>query len=220
LNRGYFGEGLTFFGGSLYQLTYREHAAFKYNLSFDTQTTFSNPRPEGWGITHDGNQLIMSDGSSSLSFLDPETFSVTNTVAVKLAGQQVTNINELEYINGMVWANVWLSNTIVIIDPLSGNVKATLDLAALPRSGDVLNGIAYDSKNNRLFVTGKYWPTLYQIALNDSSILHNDSTTGFPVPSDTTNNAESFIFTFSESMTFSPQLWFIIVAHLVVCKIL
>ncbi len=129
---------------------------------------------EGWGLTFDGKQLIMSDGTDNLYFLDPTTFQRTGQVAVHDGNTTIVNINELEYINGDVYANIWQTNTIAIINPQTGQVKAWIDLAGLPSENNanpnaVLNGIAYDQSNNRLFVTGKDWPSLYQIKLVSTS---------------------------------------------------
>jgi glutamine cyclotransferase len=126
---------------------------------------------EGWGITHDGKRLIMSDGTSTLYFLDANTFVVTGHVQVYDNNVPVTNLNELEYIRGQVYANVWRTDSIAIIDPNSGRVTGWIDLSGLlpPQSDgirvDVLNGIAYDTANDRLFVTGKLWPKLFEIEL-------------------------------------------------------
>jgi len=131
-------------------------------LSYDT---------EGWGLTHDGKNLILSDGSNVLRFLDPATFRVVRRVNVTAAGQPVRNLNELEFIGGQVYANVWMTDTIARIDPASGRVNAWIDLSEISRSvtraspDDVLNGIAWDAKGKRLFVTGKRWPALFEIRL-------------------------------------------------------
>jgi glutamine cyclotransferase len=162
----YFGEGIAVWDGEIIQLTWREHAAFVYNRDTFTQTgQFSYPT-EGWGLTHDGQRLIMSDGTSNLYFRDTRTFSETGRVQVYDGSLPVTRLNELEYIQGQVYANVWLTDRIARIDPLTGQVTAWIDLAGLrPPGADVLNGIAYDAAGDRLFVTGKLWPYLYQIEL-------------------------------------------------------
>jgi glutamine cyclotransferase len=167
----YFGEGITIFKDSLIQLTWQSHLGFVYDKnSFQQLRQFSYPT-EGWGITQDGKRLIMSDGTSNLIFLDPASFASSGTVAVQDRGTAINNINELEYIKGQIYANIWQTDKIAIIDPQDGHVSGWIDLTGLLQtqsySGqvDVLNGIAYDSLSDRLFVTGKYWPYLFQIEL-------------------------------------------------------
>lgn len=167
----YFGEGITVFGDRLIQLTWRAKTGFVYDKnSFVLIRTF-HYTTEGWGLTHDGKRLIMSDGTAYLYFLDPETFQRTGQIAVNDDQGPVTRLNELEYIRGEIYANVWQTNNIAIINPDTGRVKGWVDLGNLSRlaGGDktvkTLNGIAYDKKHNRLFVTGKLWPRLYEIEL-------------------------------------------------------
>jgi len=165
-----FGEGIAVVGDRIVQLTWQTHIGYIYDrASFAPLGTFSYPT-EGWGITYDGSQVIMSDGSDSLYLLDPNTLTETGRVGVKSSGQPVRNLNELEYINGSIFANVWQTDRIAIIDPPSGEVRVLLNLTGLnprPRSSadDVLNGIAFDVDSQRLFVTGKRWPALYEIQL-------------------------------------------------------
>lgn len=168
----YFGEGIALFQGQIYQLTWQEHTGFVYDAaSLALQRQFSYAT-EGWGLTHDGQQLIMSDGSSTLYFLDPAGLTVTGQVTVFDDQGPVNQLNELEYIQGEVWANIWRTDTIVRIDPATGRVVGRIDLTGLLRDVpanqpvDVLNGIAYDPAGDRLFVTGKLWPHLYQIRLH------------------------------------------------------
>lgn len=171
----YFGEGITIVNGRIYQLTWQTNIAFVYDLeTFETITSHYYPT-EGWGLTWDGTHLILSDGTDSLQFIDPETFAVQRTVDVQVEGTPVTYLNELEYINGEVWANVWQTNEIVRIDPQSGAVMGIIDLTGLvdqtttggPES--VLNGIAWEATdeigNGRLFVTGKLWGNIFEITL-------------------------------------------------------
>jgi glutamine cyclotransferase len=166
----FFGEGITVFGDRIIQLTWQSHKGFVYDkYSFDLLQEFSYPT-EGWGITNDGSQLIMSDGTANLYFLDPETFQKVGQVEVHDGNASVTNLNELEYINGEVYANIWPTNKIATINPQTGQVKAWIDLTGIytqenndPNS--VLNGIAYDAEGNRLFVTGKMWSQLFEIKL-------------------------------------------------------
>lgn len=169
----YFGEGITIWEDQLLQLTWQAQKGFIYDReTFEPEGEFSYPT-EGWGLTHDGTHLIMSDGSENLFFLNPDTFEIdhTRTVKVQDNDQDIENLNELEYINGEVWANVWLTDNIVRIDPETGHVIGWLDLAGLKpddNSGNrdaVLNGIAYDAEGDRLFVTGKLWSKLFEIQL-------------------------------------------------------
>ena len=167
----FFGEGVTIFQDKIFQLTYTSHLAFVYDKeSFAVLQEFHYPT-EGWGLTHDGQQLIMSDGTATLYFRDPETFAVTKELQVFDEAGPVTRLNELEYIEGKIYANIWTQDRIVIIAPQSGQVLNWVDLHGLLRDEDrtqrvnVLNGIAYDAAHKRLFVTGKLWPKLFEIAL-------------------------------------------------------
>jgi glutaminyl-peptide cyclotransferase len=164
----YFGEGLTVVNGLLVQLTWQNHIGFIYDRTTLSLLENFSYFTEGWGLTYDGNRLIMSDGTSNLTFLDPVTFQTIGHVSVHDANTPVTNINELEYVNGDIYANIWLQQKIAIINPQTGQVKGWIDLTGIFQSNDpnaVLNGIAYDSQTNRLFVTGKDWPNLYQITI-------------------------------------------------------
>jgi glutamine cyclotransferase len=172
----FFGEGLALFNGRVYQLTWQSQRGFIYDLdSFDLLNTFSYTG-EGWGLTHDGRALIMSDGSNQLRFLDPDTFEVQRVVSVFEGSRPINYLNELEYIKGEIYANVWLTDRVVRIDPQSGRVVAWIDLTGLlspadrVRGVDVLNGIAYDEAGDRLFVTGKLWPKLFEISLKSRRI--------------------------------------------------
>lgn len=171
LGSRYFGEGITILGDSIYQLTWQSQIGFVYDrTSFSLEGTFFVPG-EGWGITHDGSQLIVSDGSAFLRFLDPGTRREVRRVQVTEEGRPVDRLNELEFINGEVWANVWYTDTIVRIDPDTGAINSKLDLGGLQQqrgADDVLNGIAWDAEGQRLFVTGKLWPNLYEIAVLES----------------------------------------------------
>jgi len=169
LPKEFFGEGITVFGDRIIQLTWQSHKGFIYDKhSFDLLQEFDYPT-EGWGITHDGSRLIMSDGTASLYFLDPETFEKVGQVEVHDNGL-VTRLNELEYIDGSIYANIWLDDRIAIIDPQTGQVKGWLDLHGLRDlenvgAENVINGIAYDADDDRLFVTGKNWSHLFEIKL-------------------------------------------------------
>lgn len=168
LSDAYFGEGIAILDGKLYQLTWRSGIGIVYDVeTFEFLGTFSYAG-EGWGLTHDGEQLIMSDGSATIRFLDPETFAVTRRISVRDGGEPVGRLNELEYVDGEIWSNVWYDDRIARIDPDSGEIVGWLDLGAIypqtERSSEaVLNGIAYDADADRLFVTGKNWPRLYEI---------------------------------------------------------
>src|ERR1700722_12352334 len=166
----YFGEGLTDWGSTLVQLTWQAHKGFVYDrFSFALLRTFSYDG-EGWGLTHDDKQLIMSDGTSYLRFLDPKSFRETRRIHVTTEnGQEIPDLNELEYVRGEIYANIWHSDRIARISPKTGKLLGWIDLTGLRDSSTtanpdaVLNGIAYDSKDHRLFVTGKLWPKLYEI---------------------------------------------------------
>lgn len=168
LSGNYFGEGLTSFDDSLVQLTWFSGVGFVYDQdTFGLQRNFSLSG-EGWGLTYDGANLIMSNGSSILTFLNPQTYAVVGQVYVKDGNTPVTSINELEYINGTIYANVWHSMKIAMINPQTGQVTGWIDLTGIYEANNydwVLNGIAYDSATDRLFVTGKNWPNLYEITI-------------------------------------------------------
>lgn len=169
----YFGEGLTEMDGRLYSITWRNETGFIWNrddLSAHP-TTFAYDG-EGWGLTDDGESLILSDGTPRIRFLDPETFEVRREITVTFRGQPVPRLNELEWVEGQILANLWLQNLIVRIDPQTGVIVGVIDLTELlPESeradpaDDVLNGIAWDAEGRRLFVTGKNWPRLFEIRL-------------------------------------------------------
>jgi glutamine cyclotransferase len=167
----YFGEGITIWGERIIQLTWKAGMGFVYDKdSFELLGAFSYPT-EGWGITHDGTRLIMSDGTSVLHFWDPETFEEVGQIQVYDEFGPVVMLNELEYIQGKVYAHVWQTDLVVIIDPQTGWVTGRIDLSGLltpedfAQPVDVLNGIAYDAEGDRLFVTGKKWPKLFEIDL-------------------------------------------------------
>lgn len=169
LDGQYFGEGLTLWQDKLIQLTWQNHMAFVYDKDSFTQLSSWQYDTEGWGLTHNGRCLIMSDGSNNLYFRDPETFVEMGRIAVFDDKGPVTQLNELEFIDGEIWANIWRSNRIVRINPDNGQVIGRIDLTGLLDTinltdrVDVLNGIAYDAENGRIFVTGKLWPTLFEI---------------------------------------------------------
>jgi len=166
----YFGEGLTDWGSHLVQLTWQNGTGFVYDrFSFSLRSTF-HYQGEGWGLTHDKTSLILSDGSPTLKFLNPESLREIRRISVHDGpGSPIKNLNELEYIRGEIYANVWQTDRIVRISPRTGRVLGWIDLTGLidkrelQDSSAVLNGIAYDAKGNRLFVTGKLWPKLFEI---------------------------------------------------------
>ncbi len=170
LPESYFGEGITICDNRIIQLTWLENKGFVYDKhSFELIQEFNYPT-EGWGLTYDGNKCIMSDGSAYLFFLDPLTFESIGHVEVLDATTPVSRINELEYVNGKVYANIWMKDKIAIISPQTGKVEGWIDLNGLQdfedhSSDEVLNGIAYDAVEERLFVTGKKWSNLFEIEL-------------------------------------------------------
>jgi glutaminyl-peptide cyclotransferase len=166
----HFGEGITVWKSSIIELTWQTNVAFVYDkTTFEPLRTFKYAG-EGWGLTHDGSNLVMSDGSDELRVLDPVTFAERRRIAVTAAGAPLRNLNELEFVKGEILANVWQTEYIARINPTSGKVVGYIDLHGLltpaeRASTDVLNGIAYDAKGDRLFVTGKWWPKLFEIKL-------------------------------------------------------
>ena len=167
----YFAEGLAILGGKAYQLTWQAQKGFVYDeATFRPEREFSYTG-EGWGLATDGHSLIMSDGTPQIRFLDPGTFQVERAIQVAARGQTVKWLNELEYIQGEIFANVWQTPYVVRIDPANGAVTGVIDFSGLLQPADydtntdVLNGIAYDSAKDRLFVTGKRWPKLFEVRL-------------------------------------------------------
>ncbi len=166
----YFGEGIVNWKRHLVSLTWQSQVGFVYDLAtFKLQKRFSYAG-EGWALTQDGRRLIMSDGTSDLRFLDPETLTETGRLPVTYDGRPVRNVNELEWVKGRIYANVWHTNVLILIDPASGNITGVVNLSGLlppedapPGQEGVLNGIAYDAVHDRLFVTGKNWPKLFEI---------------------------------------------------------
>lgn len=166
----YFGEGITIFKGELFQLTYQSGVAFVYDAkTFEPKRQFSY-RGEGWGLTHDASSLYMSDGSEFIRVLDPATFAERRRIRVTADGTPLRNLNELEFVKREIYANVWQTDRVARIDPATGKVIAYIDFKGLltPREAatvDVLNGIAYDESADRLFVTGKLWPKVFEVRL-------------------------------------------------------
>lgn len=177
LNSAYFGEGITIFNNKLYQLTWQSGIGFIYNLeTFEKEKDFKYTKSrEGWGLTNDGAKLIKTDGTERIWFLNPETLVEESYIEAYTNKQKVEKLNELEYINGKIYANIWQKNSILIVDPKTGKVEGVANLNSLKAkilqeqklddSDEVLNGIAFDKENNRIFVTGKHWSKLYEIEL-------------------------------------------------------
>jgi len=173
LNNHYFGEGITILNNKIYQLTWKNKIGFIYDANSYKQIGEFKYTTEGWGITHDNKNLIMSDGSEKLFFMDSLNFKVVRTLAVKEGNSLIKKLNELEYIGGYIYANIWETPVIVKIDPSTGNVVGRLDLSAITNDisrmypqADVLNGIAYDKNSKALLVTGKLWPKAYLIQVS------------------------------------------------------
>lgn len=172
-----FGEGITILNGKLYQLTWQNHKAFVYDAKTLKRLQEFSIKTEGWGLTNDSSQLILSDGSSNLYFLDPNDFSNKKILSVVDNNGPVNNLNELEYINGYIYANRWQTSEIIKIDPSNGHVLGKADLTGLLEkygkddfslakyhNGEaVLNGIAYDAASGRIYITGKLWPSLFEV---------------------------------------------------------
>lgn len=177
LDEQYFGEGITIFNGKLYQLTWQAGIGFVYDLnSFEQEKTFNYTKSqEGWGLTHNGEKLIKTDGTEFIWFLNPETLVEESYIEVYTNERKVEKLNELEFVNGLIYVNIWQQNSILIINPNSGKVEGVANLNGLKTTiekeqkledaDEVLNGIAFDKENNRLFVTGKHWSKLYEIEL-------------------------------------------------------
>ena len=174
LPQEYFGEGITDWKGQIVQITWRSEVGFVYDIDTFEQTKRWTYGGEGWGLTHDDGRIIMSDGSAELRFLDPATLKETGRVTVRDASGPVERLNELEYVKGEIFANVWQTDRIARISVKDGRVTGWIDLAGLltpaertevERGGGVLNGIAYDAAGDRLFVTGKLWPRVFEIKL-------------------------------------------------------
>jgi glutamine cyclotransferase len=166
---GVFGEGIAILGGKLYQITYKIGRCIVYDVATFTPTgqefTYTG---EGWGLTTDGTSLVMSSGTSTIVWRDPKTFAVTRSIQVTDKGVAIDKLNELEWVKGELWANVWTSDQIARIDPKTGNVLGWIDVTGLLSPSerakvDVLNGIVYDAANDRVYVTGKNWPKMFEI---------------------------------------------------------
>ena len=174
LNEKYFGEGLTVLNDTIYQMTYKEKTGFVYDMNFNLIRTFTY-ETEGWGMTTDGKSLIMSDGSSNLYYRDTKSFSTQKIVSVTDNNGPVANVNELEWVDGFIYANIWNTDNIIKIDASNGHVVGKMDFTGLLEKagkpgpnydvGNVLNGIAYDSTKKTLLITGKLWPLIFEVKL-------------------------------------------------------
>jgi len=177
LDAAYFGEGITVFNNKIYQLTWQSGFGIVYDLeTFEKEKEFKYTKSlQGWGLANNGKQLLKTDGTERIWFLNPETLLEESYIEAYTNKRKVENLNELEYINGLIYANIWQQNSILIINPQTGKVEGVADLDGLKKeilkeqnltdSDEVLNGIAYDKENNRIFVTGKHWAKLYEIEL-------------------------------------------------------
>ncbi len=171
LDNEYFGEGITIINDKIYQLTYKSKKGFVYDVnSFKKIKEFSFISEEGWGMTNDGKNLIMSDGTSKIHFIDPNTFERIKSIEVCDNNGIISNINELEYVDGVIYANIWMTQTILKIDAQNGRVLNIINMSGLQKQFDqknidVLNGIAYNKKENLFYITGKYWPKTFKVIL-------------------------------------------------------
>lgn len=177
LDARYFGEGITILNDLIYQLTWKENTCFVYDFKTMEYLKHHQYLGEGWGLTNDGTHLILSDGTSVLRFFDPDTFKEVRKIQVTDRNRRITNLNELEWVEGEVWANIWYEDRIARIDPTSGQILGWIDVSHVyptqrrhPES--VMNGIAYDPSSKRLFITGKNWPHLYEV--KTQNLLNND----------------------------------------------
>jgi glutamine cyclotransferase len=164
----FFGEGIAILGDKLYELTWQNQVGFIYDVHSFKRLGEFRYTGEGWGLAQDGRNLILSDGTPTIRFLDPQSFEVVKTIEVRLGGRPLSQLNELEYIDGQIWSNIWHDDHIARISPQTGEVLGLIDLSSVYTSAsrgpeDVLNGIAYDAATKKIYVTGKDWPKLYQV---------------------------------------------------------
>jgi glutamine cyclotransferase len=163
-----FGEGITLVGNELFQITWQNNTCFVYDKKTFAPLRQYTYAGEGWGLTYDGAYIIMSDGSETLTFRDPKTFKEIKTIQVYTHEGAITKLNELEYIDGFIYANIWTSNLIAVIEPATGKVIATIDATEAVQkgkgNGEVLNGIAYNQKTGKTYITGKFWTSLFEVA--------------------------------------------------------
>ena len=171
LDEQYFGEGITILNGKIFQLTWKSNFCFVYDRKTFQYTEYFRYPYEGWGLTHNGTELILSDGSSDLRFIDPISFKEVRRISVKEGTERIKNLNELEYVNGEIWANIWYEDRIARVSPENGKLLGWIDLRGLfPKNqredrDQVLNGIAQDPETKKLYVTGKNWPKMFEIEI-------------------------------------------------------
>lgn len=174
LDATHFGEGITIMGDELYQLTWKNQKCLVYNKSDFTSIKEFTYTGEGWGICNDGKSLIMSDGSERIYFRNPKTFDVERTIEVYTDQGPIARLNELEFVDGLIYANIWTSNNVAVIDPATGKVIATIDATQLVQegkgNGEVLNGIAYNAATKKIYMTGKFWPKLFEVAVKKNVV--------------------------------------------------
>ena len=174
LDGNYFGEGITILDDKVYQITWQQQRCFVYDKTTLELIKDMNYTGEGWGICNNGEELIMSDGTERVTFRDPETFQIQRTIEVYDDRGPITKLNELEYIDGLIYANVWMTNSVVVIQPENGKVIAVIDGSELIKEGrnggDVMNGIALDQKTNKLYMTGKNWNKLIEVSLKKPNV--------------------------------------------------
>jgi YVTN family beta-propeller protein len=174
LDASHFGEGITILGDELYQLTWKNQKCLVYNKSDFTSIKEFTYTGEGWGLCNDGKSLIMSDGSERIYFRSPKTFDVERTIEVYTDQGPIARLNELEYVDGLIYANIWTSNNVAVIDPATGKVIATIDATQLVQegkgNGEVLNGIAYNSVTKKLYMTGKFWSKMFEVKVNKNVV--------------------------------------------------
>jgi len=175
LTKEFFAEGLTVLHGKIYQLTWKEHKCFVYDSATLKKLNEFTYEGEGWGMTNDGKNLIMDNGNNNLYYRDPETFKIVQTIGVIDNNGGVSNLNELEYVDGFIYSNIWMKDWILKIDPNTGHVVSKADIGGLKEKSfqgpfldkaDVLNGIAYDKESRKFYITGKYWSKIFEIKFN------------------------------------------------------
>lgn len=175
LDDKYFGEGITVFKDKIFQITWTSGVCFVYDAKTFKKLKSFDYTGEGWGLTNDDKNLIMSDGTNMIKFLNPDNFSIVKTIAVTDNGAPINNLNELEYIDGEIWANIWMQSKIVVINPETGNITKWIDLSELMSTleagekADVLNGIAYDKQSKKIYLTGKNWKNVFSVKLVKAS---------------------------------------------------
>ena len=164
LQSKYFGEGITIYDNKIFQVTWKSNKGFVYDINNFKLLDDFNIYGQGWGLTNDGQSLILSDGSEKIYYLNPKNFEIEKTISVSVNGNKLIYINELEFIRGEIWANIWKSNDIITVNPLSGIVTSIFDISKISEQTeieDVANGIAWDKVNDKIFITGKNWNFIY-----------------------------------------------------------